>query len=1064
VSRIRVVALAVACALLALPALPGGAAQGKVRAAKPPGRPSKVAHIVESTAEGIGRRLSAERSPRPLSTDVLHVRSDGRIELLFHSFGPIAPVQEAALERLGATISARLSPESLARVPAGMVQAWIAHDRIDEAAGLPWVTAVTPPSYGALDPHPANGAVSEGVALHNADDAQARGFNGNGVNVGVISDGVSNLATAQAANELPAVNVLDAGGGDEGTAMLEIVHDMAPGAGLLFDGTGGGVVNHVNSQNNLVANGAHMITEDIPFDAEPAFAQGLAAQNGDNIAAGGVAMHSSAGNLGGRHTARVAAVGTGGTPDGVVFGGTPAGCTYAPSNVVAIAPGGDTTFDLQLGQSNGNGTSFTLQWSEPRAIFPTAGQGGFTDVDLFVMNAALTQCFGESIAVQAGGLGDTIEQVVTGAGLAGTNAKIVVNVAGTSSAVAAPLIDLRWRRDGGAIDNTTRAGSLNPDSNYLGQATSEAAINGNSGNLEGFSAAGPVQIVTTTQCPGGAPGPCVGVAGPATQTANGPSWAGADGVQVSGAGGFGSACPAGTCFFGTSASTPHAAACDALLRDALNAPAANPATTNARLAATAVDIDTPGVDVNTGSGRLDCLAAVNEPPVADADGPYLTTEGVAVALDGTASDDPDIPLGDSLTFAWDLDNDSTFETAGATPSFTDVGQDGVFPVCLRVTDEVGVTDTDCSQVAVTNVEPSIGFGPVAPVDENSPITVTGTATDPGWEDPLSGTIDWGDGTPAEPLGGVLENVQPDATLAFSVGHTYGDDGTFTAEVCVEDDDNPPVSCDTVALQVDNLDPTADIDEAFSGAVNVNGTPTIIANAGDPVDFKGDSTDEGSDDLDLSWNFDDGTPVVTVTSLVNPPLTDPDPSPSIQPRSESAQQTHAFADACAFEPTFTAEDDDAGSAQDEVAVIITGNADERRGAGYWHHQYKGNGQTDFDQAELECYLEITGFMSTVFDESVDASTIQNAKTILFGGTAGSNMAKKLDRALLTAWLNFANGSIGLGTLVDTDGDGVPDTAFAAVLANAEAIRLNPGSTDAQLEAQKDLIERVNESLA
>jgi hypothetical protein len=31
------------------------------------------------------------------------------------------------------------------------------------------------------------------------------------------------------------------------------------------------------------------------------------------------------------------------------------------------------------------GFLITLQWSEPRAIFPTAGAGGFTDLDLYVV-------------------------------------------------------------------------------------------------------------------------------------------------------------------------------------------------------------------------------------------------------------------------------------------------------------------------------------------------------------------------------------------------------------------------------------------------------------------------------------------------------------------------------------------------------------------------------------------------------------------------------------------------------------------------------------------------------
>ena len=71
--------------------------------------------------------------------------------------------------------------------------------------------------------------------------------------------------------------------------MLEIVHDMAPGADLLFHGTGGGVAAHVAAQDNLAVAGADLITEDIAFDSEPAFQKGLAATNAEiYLGAGGV--------------------------------------------------------------------------------------------------------------------------------------------------------------------------------------------------------------------------------------------------------------------------------------------------------------------------------------------------------------------------------------------------------------------------------------------------------------------------------------------------------------------------------------------------------------------------------------------------------------------------------------------------------------------------------------------------------------------------------------------------------------------------------------------------------
>ena len=60
-----------------------------------------------------------------------------------------------------------------------------------------------------------------------ADRARAaRKLSGVGITVGVLSDGVDSLPASIASGDLPAdVRVLAPGYGDEGTAMLEIVHD-----------------------------------------------------------------------------------------------------------------------------------------------------------------------------------------------------------------------------------------------------------------------------------------------------------------------------------------------------------------------------------------------------------------------------------------------------------------------------------------------------------------------------------------------------------------------------------------------------------------------------------------------------------------------------------------------------------------------------------------------------------------------------------------------------------------------------------------------------------------------
>jgi hypothetical protein len=445
-------------------------------------------------------------------------------------------------------------------------------------------------------------------------------------------------------------------------------------------------------------------------------------------------------------------------------------------------------------------------------------------------------------------------------------------------------------------------------------------------------------------------------------------------------------------------------------------------------------------------------------PVADIGGPYTTNEGTPVSLNaGGSTENGDGPF----TYSWDLNNDGTFgDATGKTPSFSAVGQDGTYPIKVKVTNGDGFSSTASTTVTVNNVTPTVTtLSTNTPQPENSPVTATIVVTDPGWLDSPTATIDWGDGKGASPLSGVLANgVPPSATLTASPSHTYGDNGTFTLTICPSDE--APGACSNTTIVVTNVNPTATIDK--TGAIVVNGVATFIGHSGTPMPFKGNSTDPGSDDLTLTWNWGDSTPDVT-TSYLNDPINfpggDPFPSPTINPRDVTDSHSHTFTMACYRTVTFSALDDDAGSGSDNVAVIMTGNSGIPQNAGYWQTQYRPR-PTAFSEAQRQCYLAIVGFMSKVFNEVTDASTVANAFNVLFVGGNGGSATQQLDRQLLTAWLNFANGGIEFGQLVDTNGDGTPDTAFSTVLANAESVRLNPASTADQLRTQKNLLERIN----
>src|SRR5262249_50981366 len=138
------------------------------------------------------------------------------------------------------------------------------------------------------------------------------GMNGTGVKIGVLSDGVTNLRLSQDLGALGPVTVLPGqrGSGDEGTAMLEIIHALAPGAQLFFATAFNGSASFANNIRSLRAAGADIIVDDVIYSNESPFQDGEApnlfsrtsggviAQAVNDVTADGAMYFSSAGNQG----------------------------------------------------------------------------------------------------------------------------------------------------------------------------------------------------------------------------------------------------------------------------------------------------------------------------------------------------------------------------------------------------------------------------------------------------------------------------------------------------------------------------------------------------------------------------------------------------------------------------------------------------------------------------------------------------------------------------------------------------------------------------------------------
>ncbi len=95
------------------------------------------------------------------------------------------------------------------------------------------------------------------------------GSSGKGIKVGVIGNGAESLELSQNLGELGPVTLLERGTGDEGTAMLEIIHDIAPDAELCFHAYGGNSDEFKHAVSTLADAGCRIICDDLYFFRQP---------------------------------------------------------------------------------------------------------------------------------------------------------------------------------------------------------------------------------------------------------------------------------------------------------------------------------------------------------------------------------------------------------------------------------------------------------------------------------------------------------------------------------------------------------------------------------------------------------------------------------------------------------------------------------------------------------------------------------------------------------------------------------------------------------------------------
>ncbi len=432
---------------------------------------------------------------------------------------------------------------------------------------------------------------SQGDITHGANLARTNyGVTGSGVKVGVISDSVTYLANSQANGNLPTnVTVLSgqsgtniSGATGEGTAMLEIVNDVAPGAQLYFATAFISEASFAQNILNLRSSGCNIIVDDVAYFDESPFQDGIVAQAVNTVTASGALYFSAAGN-GGNKTANTAGTWEGDFVDGGAASSPITDLTGRLHNF------GSATYNTVVGVPSG-GVPVVLFWADPWGA-------SSNDYDLYVLDSTGTTVLASSTSTQSGAQNpwEYISSVAA-------NSRIVI----VKSAGANRYLHLQLMTSGAGSLATSTPGAIAGHCAAT-NAFAVAAVDANTaypnlfttGNtVQYFSSDGPRRVFFNADGSPITPGNFSATGGTVRQK---PDIAAANGVATS-VTGF-------QPFYGTSAAAPHAAAIAALLLSCNSN--ATPAQVRTALNNTALDLAPAGADRDSGAGIIMAGPALN---------------------------------------------------------------------------------------------------------------------------------------------------------------------------------------------------------------------------------------------------------------------------------------------------------------------------------------------------------------------------------------------------------------------------------------------------------------------
>ena len=452
----------------------------------------------------------------------------------------------------------------------------------------------------AVRPYTSVGLVtSQGDSVLEADRARAQsGVTGAGVTVGVLSDSYNKLGTAGtdiANNDLPAAGVTvvqdSTSGSDEGRAMLQIIHDVAPGAAEAFATANGGEANFAANITKLAkptsqgGAGAAVVVDDVGYFTEPFYQDGTVATAINNVYANyGTAYFSSAGNVDNQayESANVA-----------FAAGTISTISASAQQYYDFDPSAAVNNQQQITIPGSGGIYFSLQWDQP---FYTSN-GVTSTLNMYLLNDTTKAVVASATANNIANQQPVQLLSYVNSSTAATKYDVVIRLAAGTTPGRLKYVNYGANNYGDIVFNTfgTYSPTINPHSAAAGAMSVGAVPFFDQRVPEDFSSYGPATILFSS----------TGARLSAPDVRAKPDVAAPDGADntVLGDDSDGNGYKN---FFGTSAAAPHAAAVAALVR------AANPSLTPAQVYSvlrSTADASV-GTAVTAGAGLVDAYRAV----------------------------------------------------------------------------------------------------------------------------------------------------------------------------------------------------------------------------------------------------------------------------------------------------------------------------------------------------------------------------------------------------------------------------------------------------------------------